>query len=145
MKAYIITNLARINFNQTKRLLWYYSSTLKCVTTYNVFTCFHICITSNHYNVYIIARLLIGSKVDIEVCTYIISGHTFKRRTVFNYIFRWLTGMPNNSIISWNNKVTWWVEVYQTEKTLDKNLQNDFTVVCLWCYLLLKLFLQHLV
>jgi len=53
-----------------------YSSTLKCVTTYNVFACFHVCITSNQYNVYIVARFLIGSKADIEVCTYIISGHT---------------------------------------------------------------------
>jgi len=52
------------------------------VTPYNVFACFHVCITSNHYNVYIVARLLIGSKADIEVCTYIISGLTFERRAV---------------------------------------------------------------
>jgi len=52
------------------------------MTAYNIFTCFHVCITSNHYNVYIVARLLIGSKADIEVCTYIISGLTFARRAV---------------------------------------------------------------
>jgi len=63
-------------------LLSIYSATLKCVTTYNVFACFHVCIASNHYDVYIVARLLIGSKADIEVCTYIISGHTFERRAV---------------------------------------------------------------
>jgi len=48
-----------------------YSVTLKCVTTYNVFTCFHVCITSKHYNVYIVARLLIGSKADIELSIHI--------------------------------------------------------------------------
>jgi len=61
------------------------------VTTYNVFACFHVCITSNHYNVYIVARLLIGSKADIEVCAYIISGHTFERRAV-NKLFLLLLG-----------------------------------------------------
>jgi len=60
-----------------------YSPTLKSVTTYNnVFACFHVCITSNHYNVYVVVRLLIGSKADIEVCAYTISGHTFERRAV---------------------------------------------------------------
>jgi len=59
-----------------------YSATLTCVTTYNVFACFHVYITSNHYNVYIVAQLLIGSKADIEVCAYIISGHTFEGCTV---------------------------------------------------------------
>jgi len=59
-----------------------YSATLKCVTTYNVFARFHVCIASNHSNVYIVARLLKGSKADIEVCAYIISGHTFERRAV---------------------------------------------------------------
>jgi len=74
-----ITENVGINF-------FVYSATLKCVTTYNVFACFHVCITSNHYNVYIVARLLIGSKADIEVCTYIISGHTFERRAVTAHI-----------------------------------------------------------
>jgi len=68
--------------NVVLMMMMYYSATLKCVTTYNVFACFHVCITSNHYNVYIVAQLLIGSKADIEVCTYIISGHTFERHAV---------------------------------------------------------------
>jgi len=65
----------------------FYSSTLEAVTTYNVFACFHVCITSNHYNVYIVAWLLIGSKADIEVFSYIISGHTFERRAVIHLKF----------------------------------------------------------
>jgi len=54
----------------------------KCVTTINVLAYFHICITANHYNVYIVDRLQIGWKADIEVCAYIISGHTLERRAV---------------------------------------------------------------
>jgi len=65
---------------------WCYRPTLKCVTTYNVFACFHDCITSNQYNVYIVARLPIGSKADIEVCAYIISGQTFERRAAIRTV-----------------------------------------------------------
>jgi len=69
-------------------LLTAYSATLKCVTTYNVFAYFHVCTASNHYNVYIVAQLLIGSKADIEVCAYIISGDTFERRAVTNLFMK---------------------------------------------------------
>jgi len=75
---------------------YFYSGTLKCVTTYNVFAYFHVCTTSNHYNVYVVAQLLIGSKADIVVCAYIISGNTFDRRSV----------IPIHLTMTWGKVIT---------------------------------------
>jgi len=88
---------------------------LKCVTTCNVFTYFHVCITSNHHNDYIVAQLLIGSKADIEVYAYIINGYTFEHRTVKSYALK-IVGQL------WSEQAKFFSWVDFSEKQKIKNL-----------------------